>query len=166
MHAVIVIEMTREPLILWFLTRSYFKGIKVMSQKLSNVYNNEDSNMSGNADFESVMKMRLNRRNMLLRTAGAWGTGALASMGLGACASGNATGTAMDSAIGSAKLSTLGFTAVPKHLSDAVSVPIGYQAQIFYALGDPLASGVAAYKNDGTDTDFDKRAGDHHDGME
>ena len=137
-----------------------------MSQKLSNVYNNEDSNMSGNADFESVMKMRLNRRNMLLRTAGAWGTGALASMGLGACASGNATGTAMDSAIGSAKLSTLGFTAVPKHLSDAVSVPIGYQAQIFYALGDPLASGVAAYKNDGTDTDFDKRAGDHHDGME
>lgn len=33
-------------------------------------------------------------------------------------------------------------------------------------MGDPLAEGVLAYKNDGTDNDFDKRAGDHHDGME
>ena len=35
-----------------------------------------------------------------------------------------------------------------------------------YALGDPLTAATPAYKNDGTDTDFDNRAGDHHDGME
>ncbi|MDP3707597.1 MAG: DUF839 domain-containing protein, partial [Polaromonas sp.] len=42
----------------------------------------------------------------------------------------------------------------------------GYTASVLFALGDPMAAGVAAYKNDGTDADFDKRAGDHHDGME
>lgn len=137
-----------------------------MSQKLANHFNNEDSNMSDNPDFASVLQARLNRRNMLLRTAAAWGTGALTSVGLGACANGSPTGHAMQSAQGSTKLSSLGFVAVPKHVSDAVSVPAGYQAQVLYALGDPLMAGVAAYKNDGTDTEYDKRAGDHHDGME
>jgi hypothetical protein len=47
-----------------------------------------------------------------------------------------------------------------------VVVPEGYTAQILYALGDPLAAGVPAFKNDGTDTTFEQRAGDHHDGME
>ena len=31
--------------------------------------------------------------------------------------------------------------------------------------GDPIAAGVPAYANNGTDTDFAQRAGDHHDGM-
>jgi secreted PhoX family phosphatase len=60
----------------------------------------------------------------------------------------------------------LGFTPVAKSLADTVAVPAGYTASVVYALGDPLTSGTAAYKNDGTDTDYDKRAGDHHDGME
>ena len=37
---------------------------------------------------------------------------------------------------------------------------------MLYALGDPLDAATPAYRNDGTDTDFDRRAGDHHDGME
>jgi secreted PhoX family phosphatase len=47
-----------------------------------------------------------------------------------------------------------------------VSIPAGYTASVLFALGDPMAAGVPAYKNDGTDGDYDKRAGDHHDGME
>ena len=59
----------------------------------------------------------------------------------------------------------LGFTAVPKSLADVVSVPEGYTVSVLYRLGDPIASGVAAYANDGTDVNFAQRAGDHHDGM-
>ncbi|MFC3581833.1 PhoX family protein [Sphingomonas hylomeconis] len=59
----------------------------------------------------------------------------------------------------------LGFTAVAKNLNDVVTVPAGYTATVLYRLGDPIAAGVAAYKNDGSDTEFSKRAGDHHDGM-
>ena len=38
---------------------------------------------------------------------------------------------------------------------------------VLYRLGDPIAAGVAAYRNDGTDAaaTFAPRAGDHHDGM-
>ena len=55
---------------------------------------------------------------------------------------------------------------MPKSLDDVVSVPAGYTASVLYRLGDPIATGVPAYKNDGTDADqHDQRAGDHHDGM-
>ena len=59
----------------------------------------------------------------------------------------------------------LGFTAVAKSLGDTVVVPSGYNVTVLYRLGDPLASSVTAYANDGTDTNFAQRAGDHHDGM-
>ena len=59
----------------------------------------------------------------------------------------------------------LGFTAVAKSLADVVSVPTGYNVTVLYRLGDPIAAGVAAFANDGTDTNYAQRAGDHHDGM-
>jgi len=60
---------------------------------------------------------------------------------------------------------TLDFTAVAKNKNDIVTVPTGYTASILYRCGDPLAAGVAAYANDGTDGNFALRAGDNHDGM-
>lgn len=60
---------------------------------------------------------------------------------------------------------TLDFTAVPKNLNDVVTVPAGYSVGVLYRLGDPIANGVSAYANDGGDTNFAQRAGDHHDGM-
>ncbi|VVT19108.1 Phosphatase [Sphingomonas sp. EC-HK361] len=60
---------------------------------------------------------------------------------------------------------TLDFSAVSKSLADVVTVPSGYNVTVLYRLGDPIANGVAAYANNGTDTTFSKRAGDHHDGM-
>jgi secreted PhoX family phosphatase len=61
----------------------------------------------------------------------------------------------------------LGFDAVAKHLVDEVAVPAGYTATVLLRLGDPIASGVPAYTNLGTDaaSSYDRRAGDHHDGM-
>jgi secreted PhoX family phosphatase len=60
----------------------------------------------------------------------------------------------------------LGFTAVAKTLADTNTVPAGYTARVILACGDPLATGVSAYKNDGTDTGYDKRVGDCHDGIQ
>jgi len=59
----------------------------------------------------------------------------------------------------------LEFTAVPKSLADIVAVPSGYTVSVLYRLGDPIAASTSAYANDGTDTGFSSRAGDHHDGM-
>jgi secreted PhoX family phosphatase len=59
----------------------------------------------------------------------------------------------------------LDFAAVAKNQNDVVSVPAGYTVTVLYRLGDPILAGVAAYANNGTDTNFAARAGDHHDGM-
>lgn len=59
----------------------------------------------------------------------------------------------------------LGFTAVAKNKLDVVSVPAGYKVQVINRLGDPIAAGVPAYKNDGTDTNFAQRIGDHGDAL-
>lgn len=60
----------------------------------------------------------------------------------------------------------LGFTAVAKTLADTNSVPPGYTARVILACGDPMAAGVPAYKNDGTDTNYAQRVGDCHDGIQ
>lgn len=59
----------------------------------------------------------------------------------------------------------LRFAAVAKNLDDIVTVPAGYSVSVMTALGDPIAAGVPAYKNDGTDTGFDKRIGDQGDAL-
>ncbi|WP_307718243.1 PhoX family phosphatase [Sphingomonas sp. TZW2008] len=60
---------------------------------------------------------------------------------------------------------TLDFTAVPKNLNDLVTVPAGYRVTVLYRLGDPINAATSAFANNGTDTTFSARAGDHHDGM-
>ncbi|WP_428150672.1 alkaline phosphatase PhoX [Brevundimonas sp.] len=59
----------------------------------------------------------------------------------------------------------LGFNAVAKNLLDVVTVPAGYSVSVLYRLGDPINAATPAYANNGTDTNFGARAGDHHDGM-
>lgn len=59
----------------------------------------------------------------------------------------------------------LGFTAVAHSLGDTVVVPEGYSVRVMTRLGDPLTATTSAYKNDGTDTDFGNRIGDHHDAL-
>ncbi|KQO27656.1 PhoX family phosphatase [Acidovorax sp. Leaf78] len=131
-------------------------------------FNNENANTSANPTFESVLGARLSRRGLLRGSVGSAGTAMLAGFGVSACGGGSddpaVTPPPVTPPPTGPKL--LGFGAVPKSLADVLAVPAGYTASVIFALGDPIAAGVAAYKNDGTDGDFDKRAGDHHDGME
>ena len=123
---------------------------------------NEDSNISGNEHFQGVLQARLSRRDILRGSLGVGMATMFSSFGLSACTSDSNDDNA--AAGGSEKL--LNFSAVNKSLLDQVVVPAGYTASIIFALGDPLSASTAAFKNDGSDSDFENRAGDHHDGME
>jgi len=135
--------------------------LKTDISRAADFFNEEDSNHTANPQFDQVLDTRLSRRGLLRGAAGAAGAGVLGASALSGCATaGGASGTTGPA------LTSLGFKPVAKSLADKVVVPEGYTAQILYALGDPLAAGVPAFKNDGTDTTFEQRAGDHHDGME
>ncbi|MGL4996406.1 MAG: PhoX family protein, partial [Deefgea sp.] len=143
----------------------------------SNNFNDENSNTSANPTFDSVLEQRLvNRRGFLgMSVAGAAVLGGM-GLGLTGCSSGDsgpvATATPSPSptpaptATPNVIAASLGFTAVAKSILDKVAIPAGYSYQVIYALGDPLTAATPAFKNDGTDGDFENRAGDHHDGME
>jgi len=60
---------------------------------------------------------------------------------------------------------TLDFEAVPKNRLDLVTVPAGYEVQVMTRIGDPIAAGVPEYQNNGTDSNFAQRIGDHGDAL-
>ncbi len=59
----------------------------------------------------------------------------------------------------------LGFSVVAKNSADVVTVPAGYTVKVLTRLGDPIATGVSAFANDGTDTNYAARIGDHGDAL-
>ena len=120
-------------------------------------------NESDNPTFASVLEARLSRRNFLKSSATSGAMAIFGGISMTGCLSDDAT-SAEISATPTETL--LGFNAVPKSLADVVSVPTGYSVAVLNALGDPLRAATAAYKNDGTDSDYENRFGDHHDGME
>jgi secreted PhoX family phosphatase len=113
----------------------------------------EDLNTSGNPTFQAVLDARLSRRSMLRGGVGGAAAAVLGSWSLTACGGGGIP------------LLKLGYDAVPKGTADEVVVPPGYSARVLYAMGDPLDMATPAFRNDGSDTGFEMRAGDHHDGM-
>jgi secreted PhoX family phosphatase len=125
----------------------------------------EDVNTSGNPSISDLIDARMSRRGLLRAGFGTAGGALLGSFALSACGGGDDAVAAAPAPAAPSEVS-LGFTPVAKSLADAVVVPAGYTATVLYALGDPLTAGTPAYANDGTDTGFDTRAGDHHDGME
>ncbi len=127
-------------------------------------YDDVDHNNSGNETFRTVLDARLSRRSLLRGGVGTAASAVLGSWSLAAC--GGSDDDAPAPAPAPAPITSLGFAAVAKSTADAVAVPVGYTASVIYALGDPLTAATPAFANDGTDTDFDNRAGDHHDGME
>ncbi len=76
----------------------------------------------------------------------------------------NGNGAAADTTV-TVQPAKLDFTAVPKGLGDVVTVPAGYSVTVLYRLGDPITAATPAFANNGTDTTYSQRAGDHHDGM-
>ena len=133
------------------------------------VKDSEDYNTSENPSLNDIIDARLSRRGLFRAGFGTAGTAVLGTFGLSACGG-------SDEAVAPAPAPApvpvpvpslaLGFTPVAKSLKDEVLIAGGYTARPIYALGDPLTAATPAYKNDGSDTDFDNRAGDHHDGME
>jgi uncharacterized protein len=121
-----------------------------------------DLNHSGNPSFNAVLDARLSRRSILRGGVGTAATAVLGGWTLSAC--GGSDGDPAP-APASNQISTLSFSAVPKSMADVVTVPAGYTASVIYALGDPLTAATPAFLNNGTDTDYDNRSGDHHDGM-
>ncbi len=129
-------------------------------------HHEENSNTSDNPSFNEVLDARLSRRGMLRVGMGSAGAAVLATLPLTGCGGGDGDAVAAAPAPAPAPALRLSFPPVAKNTADLVTVPAGYTATVNYALGDPLNSATPDFKNDGTDTDFDNRAGDHHDGME
>ena len=75
------------------------------------------------------------------------------------------TSVASDEVIVTVSPAQLTFLAVPKNFADVVTVPAGYAVTVVTALGDPIAASVPAFKNDGTDTNYAQRIGDHGDAL-
>lgn len=125
-------------------------------------------NDSNNPSIQEILDARLSRRSLLRGGVGGAGLAFFSSFGLAACGGSNddSPASSSSSSSGGAAEKLLGFTPVAKSLADVFTVPVGYTATVIYACGDPLTAATPAYKNDGTDTDFDNRAGDCHDGME
>lgn len=138
------------------------------------------TNLSANPHIRDVVSERLrapSRRDVLRGGLGLSALGLMSSSGatalLSACGDDGPPsqpppdGGAPDAPVDAAPSVELGFTAVAKSLADTVVVPAGYSYSLLYSLGDPIAAGVSAYANDGTDAaaSFASRSGDHHDGM-
>jgi secreted PhoX family phosphatase len=123
------------------------------------------NNHSNNEHFSAILDSRLSRRSLLRGGAASIASAFIGSSALSACGS-NDTPVVVTPEVPKPVEKLLGFAPVAKSLLDSVIVPVGYTASAIYALGDPLTASTAAYKNDGTDTDYENRAGDHHDGME
>ncbi|MCW7536363.1 PhoX family phosphatase [Aquabacterium sp. A7-Y] len=126
-----------------------------------------DNNNSGNPSFDAVLQARLSRRSLLRGGVGSAATAVLGGLSLAACGGGDGDDEDDDNGGNPPPAETLlGFHAVAKSRADTVVVPEGYSASVLYRMGDPIAAGVAAYQNDGSDDNYEQRAGDHHDGME
>lgn len=130
-----------------------------------------ECNHSGNPRFEDILQAGLSRRKLLQGSMGTAGLALLSAWGVAGCSSDSSESTPTPATPAPSQpalpnITSLNFSAVGKSLADRVVVPAGYTATVVLRLGDPLRTATPAYRNDGTDGDFDWRAGDHHDGME
>ena len=120
-----------------------------------------ENNTSNSPSLHDVMAARMHRRYVLKGGVGAMTMAGLGTLGLSACGGGGGDSAAPDAPA----RPLLNFAAVNKATTDRITVPAGYTATVIYATGDPIDAAVSDYKNDGTDSDFARRSGDHHDGM-
>lgn len=118
--------------------------------------------------FQQIINHHLENPSRRSILKGSVGVAALGFLGLSGCGGGG--DGAVASTPGATQLNAVGFSSTPLSLTDSVQVAEGYQFQVLYKLGDPIASGVSEYMNDGSDaannpSEFQFRSGDHHDGM-
>ncbi|WP_353169082.1 PhoX family phosphatase [Acinetobacter sp.] len=123
-----------------------------------------DNNTSNNIHFRDILEQRISRRSLITKTASGAAALALASS-LTGCNDDNDHQSNADSSI--KKPEKLSFTPVAKNLNDIVTVPAGYEANVLYALGDPLMQNIAEWDDNNVPSgvSFTARSGDCHDGM-
>ncbi|KJF97263.1 PhoX family protein [Photobacterium leiognathi] len=123
-------------------------------------------NTSNNKTFEDVLQANLQRRSILKGGLGISAMTALGAFGLAGCNSSNSTeGTTAK--VADRSQAVLNFDSIPGSLTDAVSIPPGYTAQVLVPWGTPLNANGNVWKNDGTNDSTDQlnALGMHHDGM-
>ena len=124
-----------------------------------------DHNPTSNAHFQDVLNNGMQRRG-LLRGGLVGALGAMfAPLALTACGGGD-DDLQLSPVAAPPGPQALGFSVVAKTNADKSTVPTGYTAGVIIACGDPMAAGVPAFKNDGTDTNYAQRSGDCHDGLQ
>ncbi len=74
-------------------------------------------------------------------------------------------GSVSDETVVTVNPAALTFGSLSKNFDDRVTVPTGYSVTVLTALGDPIAAGVPAFANDGSDTNYAQRIGDHGDAL-
>ncbi|HAS8511829.1 TPA: PhoX family phosphatase [Vibrio vulnificus] len=124
-------------------------------------------NQSKNKPFEEVLEASLSRRNILKGGLGISAMTAFGAFGLAGCNSSSNSGSVAGGASGTQSQAVLNFDSIAGSLTDAVSVPNGYKAQVLVPWGTPLNGNASAWKADGSNTAEDQlnALGMHHDGM-
>lgn len=122
-----------------------------------------DKNPSTAPHLAELVAERISRRDVLLG-----GVSAMAAAGFGAAglmAADPAQAYIASVPPGATPATKLDFTPVGRFKDDSVHVAAGYVASVIYATGDALDTSISDYVGDGSETRYDLRAGDHHDGM-
>jgi secreted PhoX family phosphatase len=132
----------------------------------------DDDNPSSNLHFSDILQARVTRRQTVIGGLSATTAALFGSLSLSACGGSSdnappATTPATPTTPPPAAKPALNFTAVGHSLDDIVKVPAGYSIGVLYALGDPQHFGDASWAGGGSETaeSYERRAGDHHDGM-
>jgi secreted PhoX family phosphatase len=120
---------------------------------------------TAHASLSEVIESRLSRRTLLRGVLGSGTSVALGSFTMSACGgddgdgAGDAPAASQQARRDADAGPLLRFGAVGKSLEDRVQVPAGYAATVLYATGDALRRETPAFRNDGSDTEWEHRAG-------
>ena len=123
-----------------------------------------DKNPSTAPHLNELVESRVQRRDVLLGGLSAMAAAGFGSAGLMAAGDAQANIRTLPPTDIPAK--KLDFNALGRFTDDSIHVAEGYVATVLYATGDTLNPAIAPeYVGDGSETRYDWRAGDHHDGM-
>jgi secreted PhoX family phosphatase len=123
-----------------------------------------------------LVAQRVARRHFLRSGVGAMASVGLGSLSLSACGGGGDVGDGTRATVQALpvqadpaarwRATSLDFDAVGKSIADSLVLPPGYQATVVHATGDSIDPTVPDYAGDGSETNYARRVGDHHDGMQ
>ncbi len=119
---------------------------------MSNIDDDNISNISTNETLEEVAQARVSRRGMLTVSA-------LSGMG--------ALLASVPALAHKKPKALLGFQGIPVSSADSIVVPPGYKAEVLISWGDPILRGAPAFAQDASNTADDqaKQWGMHNDGL-